>query len=791
MRTLIAAVVAMIGLGVVGAGAAWVWLRTSLPDHDLAETVPGLAAPAEILWDERGVPHIWGASAEAAVFAQGWAHARDRLWQMELVRRAVQGRLAEVLGEPGLDTDRFMRRLGLWRAALQSEPLLSPTERRLLRAYAAGVNAALDTRHGALPPEFLALRYRPEPWRPEHSLAVAKMMSLTLAAYGESVAVARAIRTLGPERARHLFPAFPEWGATILPGPAPTDPPPLATALIDGYSIAAASNSWVVSGQRTRSGKPILANDPHLELQAPSLWYLVGLHAPAGEHGSALDVVGVSIPGAPLVILGHNRAIAWGMTNAYVDDVDLFLERVDDADPDRYLAPGRSLPFQVRRESIRVKGRDASEVLTVRSTRHGPVIPVAGADAAGADALNPGDTVLAVRWTALDPGTVFRGILGLNLAGGWDDFVAAVDAMDDPHQNLTYADTAGHIGYYMGGTVPLRGDRRPAPVAPVPGWSGEWDWRGVLPFDEHPHLLDPDAGFVVTANNRQTVEPIAELISQSWQQPFRAMRIAAMIDSARDLDADEIHAMQLDRTDLYALRYLDRAVSAARSAGLDDIAEALAGWDGVAAAASSVAAVFYVWNEMVRRAAARDLYGGEPGYFTREAAGDVLERRALPWADEPAAAYHRIAEAAIRQAVDVVGEDAWRHGNRAIHGHALGGVDLLDRVLGLNVGPVPHAGSPTTVNVAHWAFRSPADDYPFITTAGPSMRHVADMGNLDGAGGFVIGTGQSGIPFSHHYDDQVPLWANGGLLILPLRRDAAERRAVARTSLDPERGDER
>ena len=790
--------------------AAVLWVRTAVPDRDGEWRVDGLDQPVEVLWDEYAVPQIRAQSLHDAVFAQGFLHARDRLWQMELVRHAVQGRLSELMGEATVETDRFMRRLDLWSAARGSVALMEPDERALLQAYADGINAALTTRAGARPPELLALRHQPEPWEPAHSLAVGKMMSLTLAAYGESVAVARALRRLAPERAPFLFPAFPAWGATILESdsvrppatplsatdrrtapaaraptvrpPAPSPVPAQVAALVNGFSLAAASNSWVVDGRWTRSGLPLLANDTHLELQAPSLWYLVGLHAPGVASAADLSVVGLSIPGAPLVLIGRNRAIAWGLTNAYVDDVDLFLERVDPEDPGRYLTPDGSAPFEVRTETIQVRGREEPVVMPVRSTRHGPLLPL---DPAGADQ----DTVLAVQWTALRPGTVFRGIIGFNLADDWPSFLAAADDMDDPHQNLVYADTAGHIGFVMGGTVPIRGEGLPAPVAPVPGWTGEWDWRGDLPFDQHPRVLDPAAGFIVTANNLQTLDPLGARISGTWNPPFRAMRIRQMIRDGGEYTAEDMHRMQLDVVDLYAQRYLDRAVEAARWAGLDEEAEQLAGWNGRADPESHAATLFYLWNEAVQAALARDLYGGDVGYFPSTAAGEVLESRRVAWAEDQSGRYREVVRQAMRE-VAPLADHPWGEANRAVHAHALAEVEVLDRLLGLNIGPHGHYGSPTTVNVAHWGFRSPAESFPFTTTAGPSERQVVDMGNLGATGGFVIGTGQGGVPFDPHYDSQVPLWRDGGLIPMPLEWAAIQARSVQQMLLEPGDGND-
>jgi penicillin G amidase len=780
-RRIVSGMAVTVGVLLVLALVAILYVRSAVPARDGTVRLDGVDGPVDVIWDEYGVPQVWATTLADALFVQGFLHARDRLWQMDLVRRAVSGRLAEVMGEDALDSDRFMRRLGLHDAAAASLAELTPAELRLLEAYSAGVNAALDGWSGALPPEFLALRYRPEPWEPVHTMAVAKMMAFTLAAYDEAVGVARAVRNLGPERARHLFPDYPDWGTTILEPPPlePPEVPPLAAALVGAFSIATASNAWVVSGALTASGRPILANDPHLQLQAPSLWYLIGLHAPAAAgSGRALDVVGVSIPGAPLVVLGHNRAIAWGMTNAYVKDVDVFMERTDPTDRSRYLVPGGSEPFQVITESIPVKGQSEPVTMEVRRTRHGPVLPAAD----GAS----GDTLLAVQWTAHRPTTVFRGIMGLNLARDWAEFLDAAEAIDEPHQNLVYADTAGHIGYVLAGTIPVRGDRRLATPLTREGWTGEWDWTGSLPFGEHPQVLDPPAGYIVTANNRQTVDPVADLIGQTWLLPFRAQRITEMIRTGPGgYTPDDMLRMQFDLVDLFARRFVDRAIEAAEAADLQGAVLLLREWDQRAAPHSRAASIFYVWSEIVRRAAATDLYGGTPGYFTREAAADVLERRALPWRSDGEVAYQAMALDAMRDAVELVGERPWSALNRVVHRHTLGAVPILDRGLGLNVGPTPHYGAPHTVNVALWAFRTPAADLPFTSTAGVSMRHVADMGNLDAAGGFVIGTGQSGIPFSSRYSDQQELWSRGGLIPLPLSRDAVERRGVERMRIDP------
>lgn len=773
----------ILGVGVL----AWVYIRSAEPDYDRSVIVAGLSAPVEVWRDSLAVPHIWARNEADLYFAQGYAHAQDRLWQMEMFRRVAEGRLSELFGERTLESDRFLRTLGMWRAAGEAEELLDPYERRLFEAYAAGVNTWIAERDGALPPEFLALRIRPEPWTVRHSLALEKIMAWDLSAYAPGLDLARAIRRLGPEKARHLVPEYPEWGAHILEdGPVPPEVPVVAGAWLERLSVTRASNSWVIAGTKTRSGKPILANDMHLGLDAPGIWHLMALHADEAE-GGPLDVVGMTIPGSPGVVAGHNRAIAWGYTNAYVDDFDFFIERTDPADTTRYFTPDGSEPFEVVEDTIHVRGGDPVPII-VRRTRNGPILrPSEGGD---------GEWI-ALRWAAHDRTGSWRAIRGFNAADGWDDFVRAVELFDNPHQNVVYADTAGNIGYWMGGSVPLRGStsvdragtpdgpRRP-PIAPVPGWTGEWDWVGELPFDRHPHVLNPSRGYVVTANNRQAAGAIADLVGSQWADPFRAMRIAEMLEEGGPFDTDAALRQQLDVRDAMAARYVDRAVEAAEHAGLSDAVERLRNWDLEARTDSRAAALFYVWQDRLHAHAARSLWDGPADWFTTDALHRILERRTLPWVDQGGDnAYLALAARAMVEADSLAEGRAWGELHHVRMDHALGSVRWLDRLLGLNIGPAPLPGSRTTVNVAHYSRRG---DLPVYVTAGASQRHVVDMADVDGSGGFILPTGQSGVPTSPHYRDQFERWRSGGLWLLPLDRTKAETRVVHRMTLRPDEG---
>jgi penicillin G amidase len=751
------------------AGGAIAYLRSSRPDYDAKVRTAGLQQRVEVLRDSFGVPQIFANSDADLYYAQGYMHAQDRLFQMELFKRLAEGRLAEILGPQLINTDRFMRTLGLYRAAAAAERTLTPEGRRLNEAYAAGVNAYVRERAGALPPEFLLLNIKPDAWTIRNTLAIEKIMAFDLSSYGNGLDLQRAVQKLGEEKSRILFPADFSWGATILSRADIPDVPPEAVALIEAASMVHASNSWAIAGRYTISGKPILANDMHLALRAPSVWYLMAL------HGGGYDVAGMTIPGAPGIVAGHNRAVAWGFTNAYLDDVDFFIERLDPIDSTRYLTPRGSEAFAMVQETIQVKGA-APVVLPIRFTRHGPII--------NSVERRAGSELLAARWAAADPSHTWQAVPMMNRARNWTEFVAGVQHFDDPHQNVVYADTAGHIGYVMGGRIPIRGNRKRPPLLPVPGWTGEYDWTGAVPFAEHPQVFDPAEGFVVTANNKQAAGSKADLITQEWEAPFRAMRIREMIEdgirSGKKFDAGIVHGMQMDVHDVRAARYVDRAIAAAERARLEPEATLLKQWDHAATAQSAAAAVYYVWYEKLRGDLGRSLYGTTGVWFPSSAVDRILEAHAVPWTASPAVTFDSITSAAMLDAAPVARGKTWGQLNSVLVAHPLGSVAALNRGLSLNIGPFPRGGSATTVNVSHYG-----NSFPATTTDAASQRHVADMGDVDGAGGFILPGGESGLPFDPHYRDQMTMWLNGGLWKIPLTRANVERRIAHRMLLEP------
>ena len=458
------------------AGAAWVWLGSTLAPLGGRETVPALGDSVVVLWDSLAVPHLLASSAEDLFAALGYVHARDRMWQMDLVRHAAEGRLSELFGARTVATDRVLREREIARIARARLPRLDPEVRRAGEAYARGVNAWLARgRYRAL--EFRLLKHHPEPWEPVHSLEIGVLQAWDLRSDGDELALASAVARLGQGKARELLPDYPDTAPVIVRGAGPrrvSRSRPVAAAPIVGggggeggaagyEQSSAASNSWVIGPEHTASGKPILANDPHLTLRAPSIWYLVGAHAPTYE------VVGATFPGVPVVVVGHTTRVAWGFTNGSVDDMDFVVEQLD-ADSMRYRTLRGWAAVDVVAETIIVKCAEPV-VYRRRRTAHGPLVATQWQPDSG--------RALAMRWVAQDAGSdELAALLGLARATDWWSFTAALERFGSPEQNVVYADAAGNIGYRLAGHVPVR--RRGEGWLPTRGWTEEGTWERYL-----------------------------------------------------------------------------------------------------------------------------------------------------------------------------------------------------------------------------------------------------------------------------------------------------------------------
>ena len=777
------ALLGLAALGGAGAGGGYLWLRQSLPKVEGEIEVVGLQAPVTIVRDRFAIPHIEAESLLDATFALGFVHAQDRLFQMEFRRRLGAGRVAEIVGPAALSSDRFMRTLGLYRLAEASLAHLEPETIAWLQAYADGVNAFLESRTGPLPPEFLILGHAEvEPWRPADSLVWIRLMALDLGVnYRDELLRARLARRLSEEQIADIWPSYPADAPTTLVEVARALPwDDLAAALPSAPPGGIGSNAWVAGGSRTSTGAPLLANDPHLGLRAPGVWYLAHLRAPE------IELIGASMAGVPGVVLGHNGRVAWGFTNTGADVQDLFLERLDPEDPARYLVPGGSAAFETREEIVRIK--DAAPVtLTIRETRHGPVISDLVPDAA---ALFQGGTVVALAWTALaEDDRAAQALFRIGRARNWERFVDATRDLGAPMQNILYADVSGRIGFIAPGRVPLRGsgDGR----WPVPGWTGAYDWDGRIPFDALPRTLDPQDDVLFNANNRVVPEGYPYLLTADWEAPYRARRLAQLLD-AGTFRPQDFAAIQADELSLLAENLLPAMLAA--EPGSAPAAEAMAkleAWDRVMRADAAEPLLFAAWyRELSRLIYADELgdvfeafWGVRPQFMHR-----VLTARQV-WCDDvrtrPVETCAEVAAAALDAAlVDLArrfGDDpaAWRWGEAhlAAMDHPLFARQVvLGRLFNIRVAS---GGDSVTVNVGH--FR-PGDRRPFASTHAAGYRAIYDLADLDRSR-FVAATGQSGNPLSRHYRDLTELWASGQSVAIERAPESYRQEAIGELRL--------
>jgi len=827
----------------------WLWTGHVTPSLNGQEQLAGLTAPVQVEFDQYAIPHIYANRPDDAWAVLGYLHGRERLWQMELYRRAASGRLSEILGEQLLPTDRRFLRLGLRRAAAAELARTTPRVRAALERYALGVNAAVaaDGRWG-LPVEFYALRARPEKWDPVDSLAISKLMAWRLGEnYRGELVRYRLARTFDAADVAQLVGAPPQWAPTIVEG-APTtkrpaivatpsffaargDPTPARWKTLGWHPSAGAalgapaaasgtppksvvsaslpeglrwltngsralSNSWVVAGTRTATGRPLLANDPHLAVEMPSLWYEA--HVVASE----LDVAGVTIPGLPFIVIGHNRRIGWGLTNVGADVQDFYVERLD-AQRRQYLREGRWLPLKIEQHDIAVRGR-GPERFEVLLTDHGPVADASEWDEPGAaDRREAGlsDRPLALRWDVIMQGDTSGAFDALGRAANWTEFLAAIRQLGAPAQNVLYADIEGNIGYAMSGLLPRRqgGDGS----APVPNGAVDREWRAFIDPGMLPATLNPASGAIVTANN-EVDRRFPEPITRDWVSPFRAARVWQLLDGQQKLDLIAVGNMQRDQVSAAAaliLPAVDAASATARRNKLDesvvDALDRLKAWDRKVDERSLVtlyqAFLRALWRRTFADEMGDDLFQRFYDWAARERYAGlymIINNPVSRWWDDVLTIEKResrddtialAAEDAMRTLNRRFGEQsawAWDRLHAVRFAHPLGGGGRLLNWM-FSRGPIPIAGDGDTVNKTMIDLTE-----PYGTTEVASYRQVLDVGAWDNSVA-VITTGQSGHPRSPHYFDQNPLWRAGQYHPLPYSRQAVVKARASRLLLVP------
>ena len=790
----------LVGLSIV----AFVTVRRSFPDTTGEVRLDGLRGPVEIKRDHFGVPQIYADDPADLFFAQGYVHAQDRFYEMDFRRHVTAGRLSELVGEEGLETDELVRTMGWRRVAEREYEALGAGTRSLLEAYARGVNSYIDGKSGSeLSLEYAVLSltgpdYRPEPWTPVDSVAWVKAMAWDLRSnMVDEIDRTLASRQMSVEHVEELYPDPPAehdpivtdtrrnvFGGTFRKNPC--DPRALgcpgvldsvATSLkrtrdaaealpaLLGTGEGVGSNSWVVDGDRSETGKPILANDPHLSPSMPGIWYQVGLHCRELTDACPYDVSGFSFSGMPGVVVGHNRHIAWGVSTMYADVTDLYVERVDG---DTYEYKGKRLPVETRREEIEVADGE-TRTITVRSTRHGPILSDVS------DEVSDVGNAVALKWTALKPSRTISAVFALDTARTWKEFRAAARRFDVPSQNLIYADVEGRIGYQAPGSIPIRqrGDGR----WPVPGWDGRHEWEGTIPFSALPRVLNPREGFIVTANNQVVGDRYPYVLGADTAVGYRSERIRDLLTSQDTLSVSDMTRFQTDTHNPNAKRLvpylLDIELDTKFARQGQDV---LRGWKHRQSAGSAAAAFFsVVWRNLLELTFHDELPreqwpdGGERWFNVVETIIDdpnnhwwdnlatptIIERRDDVLRDALIRARDELTRIRSR---DVAGWEWGRLHHLTLVNPTLGdsGLGLVNRLF--NRGPVRVGGGGGLVNANAW---DAAEGYE--ATFVPSMRMVVDLADFDRSRWIQL-SGSSGHAYHDHYADQLPLWADGRTL---------------------------
>ncbi len=807
-KWMIAAAAVVIGLPVAALAGAWLIGRATIVPLAGKLELSGLSAPVDIVRDPEGVPHIFGQTLNDLYAALGFVHAQDRLWQMELLRRAGQGRLSEVFGEKTIETDIFIRTLDVYGHAERAVARLTPEQRAPLDAYARGVNAflqrptrLLETR---LAPEFLLLRHTPEPWTTADSIAVLKMMALNLSTNFEHevTRLTYAAQGLAPDEIDDLMPPqdakappLPDIRQLYALRPVPRQHAAATSDAAAEFITGGASNNWVVSGARTKSGAPLLANDPHLRLSAPSTWYFAHL-ALARRNVATLNVAGASLAGTPLIVLGRGDTIAWGFTNTGADVQDIFIERVNPDNPQEYLTPAGWQRFATESVEIRIKGAP-SRTIERRRTRHGPVLP---ASFRNLGTMLGAGYAAALQWTALDDDdtTIVAGMFDPRLRTV-TDYIEHMRPYVVPMQTMVVADTGGHIGMISPGRVPVRdGGNAVAGRAPVPGWDATYDWKGFLKFEDLPRVENPPSGAIGSANASIVGPDYPHMITLDWDTSYRQQRVNDLVLTRTGHDMASMRGAQLDVLSPAFLQLKGLMIDAARKDGTADAAtlDRLQSWDGMMRGDAAEPLMFMAWmRETVRGIYADDLGPVFQRFFNPQAPALIrlLERPATgrDWCDNVTTAAHEACGAVIATALGSAladldkrygsNRDRWVWGNAhyAANEHRpLGTLAVIGRFFNVEV---PSPGGPYTLNRGQVDFGA---EPPFASRGAASCRAVYDLSNLDSSQ-FIHATGQSGNPFSPFYRSFAERWSKGEYIAIATKRADIERVAIGTWTLAP------
>jgi penicillin G amidase len=761
-------------------------LKRPLPKYEGEIVVKGITRDVKIFRDDYAVPYIYAENDEDAAFALGFVHAQERLFQMDILRRAGEGRLSEVLGGKTVPIDKMFRTIGLYKNVETNFPKLSDDTKRILAAYSKGINQFINQARGKYPLEFALLGYEPYQWKPEHSLVLAKMMAWELnISWWTDIAYTHLVQKLGEEKAKEIIPDYPQNAPVIIP-PGIRNYAQVTDELIKidrqfrqitgfvGTHIG--SNAWVVNGSMSATGKPILANDPHLSFQAPGKWMVVVIRSSQGWN-----VEGFTIPGLPAVVIGKNKNIAWGMTNVMADDADFYIEKLDDPKL-KYFIDGNWQDLKIENDSIEVK--DSSKVYyQIKKTHRGPVITDIHSNNFLLNTSSIQKAVLSMRWTALEFSDEFKGIFSLNKAAGWEDFKAALKDFTVPGQNFVYADNRGNIGYVCAARLPIRNNVSPTFV--YDGSTSANDWRGFVPYEEMPKIFNPPENYIATANNK-TVKDFRYHISNLWEPSSRIERIIQLLKSKEKHSSGDFKKYQTDFYSPYAKEisgYIEPAFKGIniKDENMRNALSLISKWDHTMNSQSQIPSIYAFFYQNLLKNIFMDEMGiqlYDEFVFMSNIPYKVVQKLLLEnkstWFDDINTSQIEDRDIIIRRSLaDALNEleksfgkdmQAWQWGeiHKLTFKHLFHGQSGLFDKFG-DIGEFSIGGDGTTVFNTEFSFNK-----PFETRLGPSMRFIHDFSTPDEFD-FILPTGQSGHIMSPHYKDMTKLWLNGNSIKINLR----------------------
>ncbi|MBL7014337.1 MAG: penicillin acylase family protein [Candidatus Marinimicrobia bacterium] len=754
-----------------------IYIHHPLPQYTGKKSVPSITKPVDVFTDEFGVPHIFAENESDLFFTAGYIAARDRLFQMSMVAFAVRGELSSALGDDFIDSDIYLRTWRINAVSKRVEKSLDSETYNILSTFCDGINTRINELGKNLPIEFKVMGIKPLYWKPSDVIGYARLMAHELqSSWKTEVVYGAIVENYGLEKFKDIYPNYSDDQPIIANLLKRKDLTPLYTSVMKnenkvrnllGFSSPYyGSNNWVISGNKTESGEPLLANDPHLEFLQPPRWYEMHL------KGGRFNVSGICIAGIPVPIIGQNENCAWGFTNVMIDDVDFFVEKTDPNNPNKYLSGDQWLDMELIQETIPLKdGSDTT--IVIRITKHGPVIsdihPL----------LKSGNTTVSMAWTGHWETNEMNTFLGLNKMKNWDDFTETVKSYGVPGQNMIYADKEGNIGWRPAVFIPIR--QEGSSLLPRPGHDPNYDWKGKVPFEEMPFLYNPKKGFISTANNKTIGDEFPYYISGLWADPSRASRIEERLSSMENMTVDDMKSVQLDMTSNFAketVHYFIETETGNETGSLKAAYAFLKKWDGHEGPESSAALIFNsAFIHLVK-----NVYGDELDllgegylesfiglkYIHSRNLRDLLSKGTSSWFDDVRTQDYietkddilrRSMEMAVIEIESLVGHNIsnWKWGrvHTLTHPHVLGKIKILDWIFGFNVGPFEQGGSDKSPRAAGYS-----TSIPYIETAGASMRRIVDFSNLNQTQ-FILPTGQSGLYNSPHYDDQADMFQKG------------------------------